>query len=591
MKKFTLSLLTAALVFGSASAQKAKAPAAARSLQSVESVRAIDLKQPSKARKSHPRKSVRANRPMAKEIAGPSADDKLIDETPAGQLTQCVKTGSAYGYSWFTGLIFQNVYGALTNVVISEDKTHVYIQNPIYFNYLSEENWIVGDLNGDEVTFTFPQLVDIDPVYDDDGNIVSEYRDYAVLMEFVEDDPETGDGWFYPTENQKYKFRLNADGSLTSLESEDVMIGWCAYFGEDEVGEDEEPGWSWGGNGDFVTEIAPLTDKPVEAPADVEFAEWQLLSEISSRPVEIGSKDNKMYVKGFFPNMPDAVAVGEVDGNRVTFESGQYLGPYESGGTTAYFLGGNIETVEEDGETYYTFVRTDNMVFDYDKASNVLQSEQSFCISCDAEKILYYTIGEKPYICIPEAEFTVKQLLTPELVMFYDVDDEYDYDAEMYFGFPTIDADRHILPKDRLFYQVIMDNDVFTFYNDEYELPAGMEEMTDIPFGYNSEETIDFYAAGTEHGFIFHTRGFESLGVRTLYKPAEGETLYSPVLWAPGYEGTFGAVEGITIDKTVSSVAFYDLKGIRLSRPAKGISIMRTVLDDGTVKVSKTVVK
>lgn len=593
MNKFYTVFLASALACTSASAQLVKAPASARSSIKTETFQNLELqKKGQKEQRKNDRKATPRHTPAVKTVAAPSPDDKVIDETPAGTLTQCVKSGAAYGYSWLTGLIFQNIYGGLNNVVISDDNKHVYIQNPLFFNYASEDNWIVGDLEGDQVTFTFPQLIDVDVYYDDEGNVEEAYYDYALRLEFEVEDPDTQEGWYYPSENQTYKLRLNSDGSLTSLEDEGVMIGMCAYFEGDDLDEGEEPYWSWQGNGDFFYDIKPLTEKPLEVPSDVEFAEWQYLSEVTSRPVQVGTKGDTMYIKGLFSNMSDSAVAGKIEGDKVVFESGQYMGAYTYGGTTIYFLGGTASVEEDEYGEYKSFKIGDNLTFSYDREKNILQTDGAYCISCAPDKVLYYLLADKPYICIPVTDINVKQLLTPTLSGFYDADEEYDYDAEFYFIFPTIDADKQILPKDRLFYQVIMDDEIFTFYDDEYELPQGVSETTEIPYGYASEDTYDFDAYGTEHGFTFHTRGFESLGVRTLYKADNGDVVYSGMLWAPGYQGTFeSGVNGIAADSVVKTVEYYDINGVRVNRPASGVYIMRATLSDGTVSVRKVLAR
>lgn len=580
MKKFTLGLLTAALVMGSASAEKAVTPGDAARGSRSQSALPTRIHKPAFLSEGEATAApTRRNAPVKKAIAGPSDSDKVIEETPEGKLTQYFKTGGSYGYNMFTGLVFQEMYGALSKVVISDDNKHLYLQNPIYFNYPSENNWIKGDINGDEVTFTFPQLIDIDAYYDDEGNLEEAYYDYAVCLEFMTTETDE-EGFYYPAQKQTYSFRMNPDGSLTSLEDSGVMIGACNW-------SEDNNAWSWFGNGDFISQIQPLTETVKPVPGDVVFNEWQMISSTSHRPVSVGFKDDKVYLKGLFSSMEDAAVEGTIDGDRVVINGGQYLGEYTGGGTLAYFLTG-----ETTGSGYeIDFEPQDYMEFSYDKTNNVLSSEDAFCISSSPTKVLYYQLSQNPYICIPATDFTVTKLINPQLDAFYDANDEYDYDAELYFIWPDVDADRNILPTDRLFYQVILDNEIFTFYNDEYELPEGTEETTEIPYDLNSEETSDFYAAGTSHGFMLHTRGFESFGIRTLYKAPDGGTIYSDILWAPGYEGELSSVKGLDADRTIVSTECFDLNGIRVSRPAKGVYVMRHTLGDGSVVVRKAIMK
>lgn len=52
-----------------------------------------------------------------------------------------------------------------------------------------------------------------------------------------------------------------------------------------------------------------------------------------------------------------------------------------------------------------------------------------------------------------------------------------------------------------------------------------------------------------------------------------------------------GAVNGIESDVTVDHVKYYDMNGLEIKNPEKGIYVVRKVLTDGSIKTSKAVVK
>ncbi|MCM1312440.1 MAG: hypothetical protein NC206_03255 [Bacteroides sp.] len=56
-------------------------------------------------------------------------------------------------------------------------------------------------------------------------------------------------------------------------------------------------------------------------------------------------------------------------------------------------------------------------------------------------------------------------------------------------------------------------------------------------------------------------------------------------------DGDASGIEGVASDAAVVSVAYYTLGGARIAAPNKGINIVKTVLADGTVTVSKVLVK
>lgn len=525
----------------------------------------------------------------AASIAAPADNPAdVISETPAGELKQYEKTGFAYGYSRFEGLISQDILGNVVNVVKSEDGKKLYVQNPVYFNTLSAGNWIVGDIEGDKVSFTFPQLVDVDGTYDEDGNLVGDpYFDYALLM--IWDDKEE---FYVPAEDQTYTMTIAADGTLTSDKPEDVMIGVADYWEEDEVAEDEEPGWAWIGQGDFYFSLKPFDKVAPELPADVEMTDWKMIEDVYVNDVKVGFKDDKVYIQGLFAQNPEGLVTGTVKGNTITVAGGQYMGLYES--NTTYFLSGSVVQKTDEEGTYDSFEPGKELVFDYDADKKVIKSDKAYCISLAADEVLYYQMTQKPYICVPATDFTVKALPTPVLDVFYDIDEEAGYEAETYFIFPLIDADKNVLPADKLFYEVLLDGEVYTFMNDEYLLPEGVESMTRVPYDFNSPESDDEYyypelqAMGQEHYFVIHALGFETLGVRTVYVPsADAEPVYSDVLYMPGY----ASIKHVESTAGESSVEFFNLQGQRVSAPARGIVIRRAVLSDGTVKTSKVAVK
>lgn len=513
-------------------------------------------------------------------IAPPPDNTKLISETPEGTETLYKKSGVGYGYSMFVGMVNQTLDGAISNVVVSDDGSKVYMQSPIFLDMYSYGNWIEGSLQDDVVTFTFPQLIDHEIYYDEDGEVDLEYRYYAMKLEFVVNDEDAQSGWYYPCENQEYKMHLSKDGTLTPLESE-IMIGNCLYYGEDYLGEGSEPYYSWQASGDVLTKMSVVTEKPLEVPEGVEFTEWQMITDMAHRPVYVGVKDDAMYVKGLFSQLEEAAVVGKIEGNKVIFQNGQYLGAYIAEATLAYFDTGIINEEED-------FKKTSEMVFTYDYDKLVLTSEEAYCVSSSPDKIIYYVIVDKPYIFVPSADATVTSLHTPILSGFYDVDEKFGYDAEMYFIIPTIDPEYNILDTDYLFYEVILDNDIYTFYGDEYELPGGADEMTQIPYGYTSEYTNDFDSEGNDQGFILHALGFESLGVRLVYNFPDKAPVYSGVLWAPGYEGELSAIKGVNSNVTVKEIEYYDMNGLRVSRPKEaGMYICKKILTDGNVLTSK----
>ncbi|MDE6670547.1 MAG: hypothetical protein K2K26_12895 [Muribaculaceae bacterium] len=512
-----------------------------------------------------------------REIAGPDAAGQIIDYIPEGEMKVFYKTGFYYAYNWLLGMLSGSLDGSVSRVVTSPDGSKMYIQNPVTYFSDGEDNWIVGDVSDDKVTFTFPQLISYFAYEYGEGNLI-EFADYALKLEFIEsEDGESG--WYYPAENQDYTFRILADGTLEPTEPE-TMIGHCSWVEK----EDTDSYWAWQGTGDLLSSMKELTDVAVEVPAEVEMETWNLILGISTRDVKIGVNGDKMYFAGSFTEMPEATVVGTIEDGKVTFDNGQYLGILWSDSSMVYFLTGYMEELEDENGTYNNFVITENMTFDYDAEKKILSCpEGTFLLSTVPNRAIYYSYTESPYICMPNPDAKVTKLLNPVIVNFLDYDEEEGYYPEIVFNFPIVDADKQPLDKSRLYYQVIVDGVPYEFYDSEYELPDGETMITDVPFGYNSS-SLGFHASGVKHNVIIYSTGFDTLGIRTLYK-GNSETIYSDIAWIDQYT----KVNELSSAKDITAVHYYDLMGNAIVNPTNGIFIRQTKYTDGSVKAEKIV--
>lgn len=519
--------------------------------------------------------------PVINAVPGPGSDDKLITEIPEGETKTMVRYGLAYGFNMFTGLVSQVLDGSVHEITIT-DKGDVYLNYPVSFFFQSVNSYIKGTLSDDIITIQLPQLMNVEDQYDDNGNVTDTYYDYALKMEFKPFEQGGEDGWYYPAENQIYRFKLNEDGSLTSLD-QDYMIGQCDWL------ESEETpgtfGWAWQGNGDFVDREQELTEKVLSVPEEASFTDWTLVNGYSCRTVPLAFLDDKVYIKNIFAdNGAQGAIVGTLDGDKVTFASDQYLGVSDMDLHTTYFMGGHVQSETQEGETYDVFVNDGSLTFDYDKEKLVLHSDNGAFSIVSADKYVPYTTVNHPYIAIPNPNAKVRNLLPPVIDIFYPAEE--DLEAEMLFTVPAVDKDMNVLDPEKYFYQLIMDDEVFTFYDDEYELPEGMTEMTEVPVNYTSDNAYDFYAYDTNKGMVIYPQGYEVLGIRTLYK---GDvTVYSPITYVSGYESGIGAVH---TSGAVASVCYFTLDGIRVSEPGRGMYIRMIRYEDGTVTHSKVIIR
>lgn len=91
------------------------------------------------------------------------------------------------------------------------------------------------------------------------------------------------------------------------------------------------------------------------------------------------------------------------------------------------------------------------------------------------------------------------------------------------------------------------------------------------------------------------TDGTFTLGVSTKVSPYSGyaTTLFwgDPTLWLVGKAGTYVGVNETSVKATVKEVQYYTIQGFRMNAPGRGLNIVRTIYDNGTVKVEKVMIR
>ncbi len=593
MRKLYMPLLSLAVAITGASAQTVIAPSAVETksdgCKRIASHHAPSLSRntgtsrrtfPASASKLPARHAPALNEASANYAApsGPIENPTYIDQKPEGENRIFTKDGLGYGYNWLFGMWTQNCTGSLVEVVYAPDGKTVYI-NPA-FSQNPTPGWLIGSIDGDEVSFSLPQLANQDIYYDDDGvTIVQQYDDYAMKVKFVMEDPATQQGWYYPTEDQTFRFKINSDGTWTSKEP-DAMLGLCSWMEGDS--ENEAGAWSWQAIGDTGLSMSPLTTKTVDVPKTAVFEDWNLISGITAASTPVCIDGDKVYLKGIFNNtaMADAAIEGTLDRstNKITFPGGQYLGEYWDNYTTAYFVTATYTGSDDN----YRFNISDAITFDYDPVNKRMSSKDAIVISVTDKSILYYEYFIDPLIKARSTDFSVNRLLTPVYDIYYEEDIENGFCAELYFYIPLVDADANVLDKSKIYWNLIMDDEIFTFYPDEY---LGLSEaVTNVPYGFTSDDGIDISAMGQNHGCLVYPEGYENLGIRMIYID-DDKTVESDIMWVPGFKSS---LRDVTVRSSeVRSVRYYDLHGRLVNDPSNGLYIRQTTFADGHTESTK----
>lgn len=503
--------------------------------------------------------------------------NEIISEQPAGNLYKN-QYQYAEGYYAFYGYIFSGYNdGSAVDYVVADDGNTVYLKNPI--SNFSTNSWIKGyKAKGDTIQFDFPQRI----YAEQDGETTYNYDAYRMVFTVAETNQGQVKTYVPDQTSQTIKFVLRND-SLFKTDA-DALLG---------LGAEEDGAWT--GYGDWTNDISKVNDTP-SAPQKPEAAGQFLISynvpdddeTVHFQKAKVAIEGNDVYLGGINPNQPDAWAKGKLEGDKVTFAK-SYMGVDETTAAHTYFVPAGKEKAymdlgDEEPYEYDSLYAEKSIVFDYDAKAQTLKSEGGFVVNKGLKDINQQVAYFKPSIASWVA--TPGTPDTPYIMDYMAFDPNYGYGG-IQFGLNNTTKDGKYLDESKLYYNLWVDDELFTFYPDEYA--EFTDEITDIPYSYNG---TDIQAADDQRIIYFYVTGFEKMGIQEIYVDEDGTRYPSEIAWINA-DGTPTGVKS-TFAKNgadVKSVVYTDLSGRRVAKPAQGIYVKTIKFSDGTVKNTKVVIK
>ena len=484
----------------------------------------------------------------------------IITEAPAGTTTLYKKSSS--GVMVYLGMFLLEYKDEFSAEVTFTDNNEVYIKDIL--SNVAVDTYVKGTLADGVITVDLGQCVFFDEEYG--------YGMKLSALSMIEDE----EGAYFEADDTKDKvtYTVAEDGTITM--EDDFILGYTYTYDN-----------SFAGYCDYTQTYAVFNEKPVTKPESVTAEQWAMvMADNSGHFVNVGIEGNDIYVGGLSESMPDAWVKGTIDGNKVTFENGQYMGPYAH-----YFiyLMNSVTVMDPDyGETLE--LTEAPMTFDYDATAKKLTptTDNTWILNASLTKVYYLYALSSPAIAYQGAA----KPAVPSDPYGLEVDP---YDPEygegtFYFNLPIVDANGTLLDADCYHYNIFVDGEIYTLYNDEYVL-LDYDELTDIPYNYT--EDYDIGISGSSRTLYFFFDGAETMGVQGVYT-VDGVTnktnIISYVL-ATGETTNSAGIDSITDAKQVSSTVYYDLTGHKVTNPSAGLYIKKTVYTDGTVKSTKSFMK
>ena len=513
--------------------------------------------------------SMRLSQFKAPAVAPARAEEEPIMEAPEGTLYDNMYASSfAYGLGW-GDIYIQNVDGGIGKVVEGNDG-NLYIYNPISQGYIwfSILPWIKAEPAGDgKFVVKLPQLYIID--------VGDPY--YAYCMHYDEDE-----GMPVVEEEGEIEFTWE-DGVLTQLG--DKFIGLC----------DATADWFYMADQHIV--YAPQTDEPIELTEDMYYIQSYTMTYLSNPNDLNATKDcivnvvidgEDIYMGNLNNNNPDSYIKGTLVDGKATFPTRQYLGVDAYYNGHIYVLTGDAFV---DTETYGT------PVFNYN-----LNDEIVFTVDEEAKHI----VAEWPASMVtnvgPSTLSIINDYVAPSLVAFDEfpatpatpvfTDDDVMVNqnagwAVLHFTIPTFDADGNKLNENKLYYNIILNGQVYTFDPETY---IGFSSaMTDIPYKFEDNVNFDIYISSGRHTVYLYTTDFATVGVQSFYT-AGGEVNRSEIATVTMPTIPSSGISEVATDAQVVGIHYYDLAGHELTTvPESGLYLQRVDYSDGHNSVIKVV--
>lgn len=517
---------------------------------------------------------------MAKTPLPPGApSSNWVTELPDGVETKIMtKEGVGFVYTW-GGIIYEPTTGSYVEVAI--DGTDVYLKN--IWAFALSDGYIVGKIDGNKITFDLPQVVQI-ITNDIDESGETDLIDYALAAEMIEiENPEGNIKSFQALPDQTISFTVKDDGTWFN-DNPDIFIGQFDYYPDE--AEDDNPvyDWQWLGSGDYIDYLTPFDKVAPEVPDDITMTPWIRISDGYGYEAEIGFSADKCYLRGAIDaygyDYNYIVITGDVEGNRVSFPSGQYLGLSDDIGYVLFFEAGKFSDDENSSWT-----REDAMVYEYDADKKILTPvDDKICgllIPTEVFENIYCDLISPATFIAVNPNGKISGIKTPTDGVVYEEDEL--YPMQVCFTFSNLSDNNMLLDLDRLYYQVLADGDIIEFDPADYEELESPVKDIPILASYNPY----MFANNNSVTCPIYVNGFDELSVRLLYKAdSTSAPVYSDIL-------TVFSTNAVNAPVGVSTVgrSYFDIHGRRLAGPAKGINIRADRMSDGSVKYVKELVR
>ena len=522
-------------------------------------------------------------------MAQPLGMPKLVPNNADGQdptdiISQAPEGETKYYNESYEGWVFwgqeyglQYMSGTTTNKIVWCSNGEVYIQNPVA-NY-STGTFAKGTYADGKITVELPQC--IGSYYDTDGTMKDIYLN---KLEEVEQDGEKYYMICYPEDNYleydvddagnvKLNLGNSADYDVTTGNNPKYLVG-VTYSNEPHALQ------VWSGYGDtFETWNIIDNGEPVTPPADAVMQEWAFETLGKKSIVQVAVDGNDVYVDGFTSYMKGYWFKGTMEDGKITFPTNQYMGKNEWD-QFYYFMAARIFVDETSEWNQYEPIDKVTLVYNPETGMYTAQEDETFIVSTSKENISATAIAENPSMWQQTPEMFKAKPLNPSLTNCLNNPGI----STLEWDIPNENEKGAILSGNKMYYNLYVDGELYTFTPEEY--PLFTEPTTDVP--YEASNYYDIYVYNTSHTIYLKKDIAETVALQSFYVDEDGTKYASDLVTENVLDTGIGKVEG---GKQAVSTEYFNLSGVKTTRPAAGMYIMKTKYNDGTSSVKKVLVK
>ena len=495
--------------------------------------------------------------------------EKPMYEEPEGDKIYYERTVYGYYYDWDT-FTFGKREGGISIIYAEDGKA--YIHNPI--SGWATNSYLQGELTEEGIEVTLPQLIMEDPDFNNPGQTI---LFYAAVMKCVD---STGDYVTYEVVEENVTFLIDEEGNISFNLSQNEetpdserILGLCddrgnLYFG------------------DAAQYLNKVNLNAVTPPEGLQCEDWMFYADGNNHGVQMGFDGNDVYLQNFdYIYAPGTWIKGKIEGDYITFDSGQFLA--EDEGFFYWFVSAGY-----DGNTYSI---EPSMAFYFDREKNMLTTEenQNMVSSPFVNSISYaypqFMSYPDPVLKLTSMGATSNVPQNPHFVAYLDQTNV----SGMYFCefdiYPTsIDYDP-IDPSQLSFRVYVNDAAIDNFTTNPVTI--------DFPYGFWGEDPnyITIFQLGTNVVMYLYFDGCDSIGMQLVNSTPEGEEFESALVVYHVESDT------VTIDETadiatispedIVSSECYNINGIRCNPNSRGLHIIIDHHSDGSVTSRKIMVK